>query len=167
MAGRKPYPIALVKATNDKQHATKKELAERAKNEPRIDSAKLTCPKHLNEVSKKEWRRIVKLYKQLDTPIVTDLDKTALEVYCENFSIFRTAMQEIKDSALLYKDKSGEARRNPYVLIANQASDQMKKYGEILLLDPVSRARSSLAKNKKPEDMTPIEAFRARRAQGG
>ena len=167
MTGRKPYPISLITATNDKKHATKNELKSRDKKEPKLDSARLTCPKHLDVVSKKEWRRIVKLYRQLDNPIVTDLDKTALEVYCENFSIFRTAMQEIKDSALLYKDRAGEARRNPYVIIANQASDQMKKYGEVLLLDPVSRARSSLAKNKKPEDMTPIEAFRARRAQGG
>ena len=164
--GRKPYPMSMITATN-KQHEGKKALAERTKNEPKLDSARLTCPSHLNEESKKEWRRIVKLYKQLDNPIVTDLDRNALEVYCENFSIFRQAHREIKASALLYKDRAGEARRNPYVIIANQASDQMKKYGEVLLLDPVSRARSSLTQNKKPEDMTPIEAFRARRAASG
>jgi P27 family predicted phage terminase small subunit len=166
--GRKPYPIALMEATNGKNRLTKNKIEERKKNEPIIDSAKLTCPKHLGEVAKKEWRRIVKLYKSLDNPIVTDLDKNALEVYCVAFERFREAELCMQDSTMVFKSGPyDEPKRNPYIMIANQSADIMKKYGEILLLDPVSRARASLSTNKKPEDMTPIEAFRARRAQGG
>jgi P27 family predicted phage terminase small subunit len=82
---------------------------------------------------------------------MTDLDKNALEVYCENFVIFRKAMEKVRETTEVYKSEQGP-KINPWLKVANDASTQMKKYSEILLLDPVSRARVGLAKTKAEEE---------------
>jgi len=146
MKGRKPYPFQVMQATNDKNRLTKKALEDRERNEPRIKSARLTCPAHMSDDAKKEWRRIVKLYRELEKPIITDLDTNALEIYCESLVTYRKAMQKIRETSEVYVSKADANRpkKNPWLTVANDAAGQIKKYGESLLLDPVSRARIGL-----------------------
>lgn len=154
MRGRKPYPFEVINATNDKNRITKEKLAQRQANQPTIDSARLRCPAHLTPEAKKEWKRIAGLYKELSVPIVTDLDVNALEIYCEAIVTYRKAMQKVHDTSEVYVNKanSNKPAKNPWLTVANEAAAQVKKYGEVLLLDPVSRARASLAKDKETED---------------
>ena len=164
MKGRKPYPFEVINATNDKNRITKAKLEERKANQPTIDSARLRCPEHLSEDAKKEWRRIVKLYKELSHPIVTDLDVNALEIYCEAVVTYRKAMQKIRETSEVYVSRSNPTpKKNPWLTVANEAASQVKKYGEVLLLDPVSRARASLAKDKDDEKTDGMSAFLAKK----
>jgi P27 family predicted phage terminase small subunit len=165
MKGRKPYPYAVISATNDKSRFAKEELEERKRNEPRINSAALRCPAHLTPEAKKEWKRITGLYKELSTPIVTDLDVNALEIYCEAIVTYRKAMQKVHDTSEVYVNKanSNKPAKNPWLTVANEAAAQVKKYGEVLLLDPVSRARASLAKDKDDEKTDGMSAFLAKK----
>ncbi|MFZ3132875.1 MAG: phage terminase small subunit P27 family [Desulfosporosinus sp.] len=167
MKGRKPYPFAVMEVTNDKNRLTKSNLSSRANNEPRIDSANLRCPSHISKDAKKEWRRIVKLYKELDKPIMSDLDVNALEIYCEALVTYRKAMQKVRETSEVYASKSeqNKPRKNPWLTVANEAATQVKKYGEILLLDPVSRARAGLAKSTE-EDDDPMSVLLKRRGGG-
>lgn len=153
MKGRKPYPFKLMEATNEKNRLTKEALSKRDKNEPKIQSNFLKCPSHMSAEAKKEWKRITKLYKELDTDILCDLDKNALEIYCEAVVTYRKAMQKVRETAEVYVSKADNNRpkKNPWLTVANDAAAQVKKYGEVLLLDPVSRARASLSKEKEEE----------------
>lgn len=168
MKGRKPYPFVVMESTNDKNRLTKEQLAARGKNEPKINSVNLRCPPHLSEDAKKEWRRIVRLYKEFDKPILSDLDINALEIYCEAVVTYRKAMLKVRETSEVYVNKSDQNRpkKNPWLTVANEAATQVKKYGEILLLDPVSRARAGMAKTDK-ETESPMAAFLNRRKADG
>jgi P27 family predicted phage terminase small subunit len=157
MKGRKPHPFSIVENNAKKQRTGKKKIEGRKNNEPQIKSEFLHCPEHISEGAKKEWERIVKLYKELNQPIITDLDVNALEIYCESLITYRLAMIEVRKNKLVGKIDN-EMKANPFIKIANDAATQVKKYGEILLLDPVSRARVGLAKSKE-EDENPYEAL--------
>lgn len=164
MKGRKPYPFTVMESTNDKNRLTKKDLETRKKNEPRINSAVLKCPQHISDEAKKEWRRIVKLYKELDKPILSDLDVNALEIYCEALVTYRKAMAKVRETAEVYMNKSeNKPKKNPWLTVANEAATQIKKYGEILLLDPVSRARAGMVKKDDKEESPMAKYLREKR----
>ena len=146
-----------MKATNSKQHLTKEQIDNREKNEPKIASSKLSCPVHVSKEAKIEWARIVKLYSELENPIINDLDKNALEIYCEAVVTYRKAMEKIRETTEVYKGSDNQPKRNPWLIVANQSADQIKKFGEILLLDPVSRARAGLAKSQEEESDDPMQ----------
>jgi len=168
MAGRKAYPYVVMKATNDKNRLTKEELERRKENEPTIKSNALRCPSHLSDGAKKEWRRIVKLYGEFEKPLLSDLDVNALEIYCEALVTYRRAMQNVRKTTEVYIDKQDQSKpkKNPWLSVANEAAMQIKKYGEILLLDPVSRARVGMAKGNDEAD-DPMAAFIRRRTGNG
>ena len=161
MKGRKPYPVEIMQVNNEQNRLTKEDLVSREQNEPKLDSAQLNCPEHLSEDAKVEWIRIVKLYGELSKPLVTDLDVNALEIYCEALVTYRKAMQKVRESSEVYVSKSdpNKPRKNPWLVIANEAASQVKKYGEILLLDPVSRARVGLSKLSE-DTITPVKKKR-------
>lgn len=52
--------------------------------------------------------------------------------------------------------QDGRPKKNPWVTIANEASITVKKYGEVLLLDPVGRARAAI---KSINDKKPVSKF--------
>jgi len=168
MKGRKPYPIELIEHTNDKLRYTKSELQLRKENELKYNGEVIfDCPDHLCDEAKFEWNKIRELYKKLDANILTDLDANALEVYCESVVTYRKAMLKVRETAEVYASKSdpGRPKKNPWLNVASEAAARMKKYSEILLLDPVSRARVGLSKsNDKPA--TGIAAFMAKRNTG-
>lgn len=152
MKGRKPYPFEIMHATNDRQHLTKQQLEKRAEAQPNIQSNTLKCPMHISVEAKREWKRITKLYKELENPILSDLDKNALEVYCEALVTYRKALRKVRETAEVYVGAHDpNPRKNPWLTVANEAANQIKKYGEVLLLDPVSRARVGLAKANQEE----------------
>jgi P27 family predicted phage terminase small subunit len=101
--------------------------------------------------AKAVWRKTVELYRDLSDPIVTDLDKNALEIYCENMVTFRHAMSKLRETQEVYTSRTdpNKPRKNPWLQVANEASMICKKYGELLLLDPISRTRAGLAKAKE------------------
>lgn len=160
MRGRKPYPYTMMEETNDKQHLTKDELKKRRENEPRIQSNELKCPEHLCEEAKAEWDRITELYKEFSNPILCDLDSNTLEVYCNAVVTYRRATRKVRETAEVYVRKGDPTpRKNPWQRVADTAADQIKKYGELLLLNPVSRARAGLAREKKDEELSPAERY--------
>ena len=59
-------------------------------------------------------------------------------------------MAEVRKTTEVYMSETG-AKKNPWLIVANDAANQIKKYGEVLLLDPVSRAKVGLAKSKPKE----------------
>jgi len=157
MAGRRASPALVVAKNNHKQHDTKKTLEARKNGEPKTISEDLECPKRLTKEAQEEWKTLVSLYRELSESLLGDLDKNALEVYCEAMVRFRKAMDKVHETSEVYKFKD-ELRINPWLKVADEASAVIKKYGEMLLLDPVSRARVGLARSKEQE-LTPLANF--------
>ena len=118
MPGRNPYPYAMKNATNDTGHLTKAELEKRRKSEPTIKSSELKWPSHLSSEAKKEWRRIVKLYKELSVPVLCDLDSHVLEVYCNAVVDYRKATKKVQETAAVYIEKgSRKPRKNVWQVV--------------------------------------------------
>ena len=169
MKGRKPHPFQVMTTKNDKNHLANNELNGRKKNEPKPNSSRMTCPSHLCDDAKKEWRRIIKIFKGMEGEVLTDLDVNALEIYCESLITYRKAMLKVRETAEVFASKTDPTRprKNPWLTVANEAATQVKKYGEILCLDPVSRARVGLAKTKDQGAKSPMAAFLERKRAGG
>lgn len=152
--GKTPRPVVVAEANNAKQRDTKKTIALRKKGEPTIKSSGLECPKHLPPDVKAEWNTIVGLYAELSAKIVYDLDKNALEVYCQAMVRYRKAIQKVYETSEVYVFRQ-EAKINPWLKVADEATVQIKRYGEMLLLDPISRARVGMAAARE-EELAPI-----------
>lgn len=167
MTGRKPYPFAVIQKNNDKLRYTQAQLESRS-NEPKIKSNSLHCPVHLSDEAKKEWRRIVKLYAELSGDFICDLDVNTLEVYCEALITYRKAMNKVHETSEIYSDKTdgGKYKINPWLRVANAASITIKKYGEVLLLDPVGRARAAISNKKDEKPVSKFDKFGKNQVNG-
>ena len=143
---KKALPNSLIDFR--KQHYTSKEKEARQNAEPNINSNKLTPPKSLTKEGKKEWQKIIKLYKELNIPIFNDLDKNSLEVYCETVVLYRQFKEDIDKNGM--KDMFGKV--NPNFQAMNNCATLMLKYSSQLLLDPTSRARMGAIASKKAKE---------------
>lgn len=67
-----------------------KDEKEKEKNKPK------PCPKWLNDVAKKEWRRVAKIFAE-EGKEFTDKDLKALEAYCINYAKWKRCEQIIDE----------------------------------------------------------------------
>jgi P27 family predicted phage terminase small subunit len=134
MAG-KPKPTALKRllgtARADRMNA----------NEPKPTGIP-TCPSHLNSVAKREWTRISK--ELLACGLLTSIDRAALACYCVAWSRIVEAEKKIAATGLVVQSPTGYPIVNPYVGIANRATDIMHKFAGEFGLTPSSRSRLSV-----------------------
>lgn len=157
MAGRNPVPISVLQQTG-KKHLTKEEINTRDKAEKKYKpkSNQVKAPEWLDEVAKKEWRRIVKELKELD--LVTNIDVPALSICCDAYSKYVKATIDINKTGLLvnHTNKNGSKNivQNPLILIANKYSEIYKKYCSDFGLTPVARLKLTLLPNTEEEKPT-------------
>lgn len=161
--GRKPQ-LTVVKNNATDRH-TKAELEARREGEVRGAEARLKPPRTLSPEAKKEWRRIVKLYRQLDAEVINDLDIHLLAAYCENVAIFQKAEVEYQQQAIAEHTDKGWTE-SPYIRIMDGAAKNIMKAAEQLCLSPVGRARMGVLAAKKQRETDPMEQWLARRQNG-
>lgn len=147
--------------TNDKGRLTQEQLQHRLENEPQPKSFKLSVPSWLCPEAKKEWKRIVKLFSGMDRPILSDLDISALAIYCEAVARYKEAMEKVhvQGKIIVTKDNPNKPIRNPWAIEADSAALQIKKFSEVLCLNPVARARAGMGKTISLEDDPNGELF--------
>ncbi len=163
--GRKPQ-LTVVKDNATDRH-TKAEMEARREGEVRGAEARLKPPRTLSPEAKKEWRRIVKLYRQLDAEVINDLDIHLLAAYCENVAIFQKAEAAYQEEKLARFDFKGmKWIENPYIRIMDGAAKNIMKAAEQLCLSPVGRARMGVLAAKKQRATDPREQYLARRQNG-
>lgn len=163
--GRKPQ-LTVVK-DNAKDRHTKGELEARREHEVTGAEAKLKPPRGLSPEAKKEWRRVVKLYRQLDQEVINDLDVNLLAAYCENVAIFQKAETAYQGEKLAKFDYDGmKWIENPYIRIMDGAAKNIMKAAEQLCMSPVGRARMGVLAAKKQKAADPMEQYLARRQNG-
>lgn len=111
------------------------------KREPKAKSlSDLKPPTHLTRIAKARWRKVVKVLDQ--AKVLTVLDADALELYCVNYSRWREAIKHLnalKKNQVVQTKQSIKA--NPWVKIAEKASDQCNRSLEQFGMTPAGRTR--------------------------
>lgn len=149
MAGRKPTVAGLIDKTKHKK--SQSDIDRRVKNEKSMQvSAALRCPKHLSDGGKREWRRIMALYRKMEAHILSDLDRNALIAYCEAVSIYNEAQKKWKDlNAVVSSDQKVQRILDKIITTMEKQSAIIFKFSEQLCLTPIGRAKMGLHMPKK------------------
>jgi P27 family predicted phage terminase small subunit len=122
MRGRKPNP-----ARRDNR------------NLPNAPDALPRCPAHLSAVARKEWRRLAKpLY---DMGVLSTTDRAAFAAYCQAWSRWVEAEEQLKKTPALLKTPSGYVQQSPWLAVANKQLEIMGRYMAELGLTPSARNR--------------------------
>ena len=154
-AGRKPIPAEAIDNLSHKKNS--EEIAMRKEIEAKLKTkAKLTVPKYLTDEAKKEWRRIMRLYNQMELKILNDLDITALVMYCEATAIYKKAQETwAKVNQVVSGNDAGQKMLDKTFTTMEKQSKIISKLAEQLCLTPVGRARigNAHSKNKPKSDV--------------
>lgn len=167
--GRKAIPPAL------KDNATYKDVGSIRRQEeeyPLTNSARLVPPKDLTLGAKKEWRRVVKLYRTLNIAVLTDLDTATLASYCIEVDIrdklysqwVREQKSEVLSEDLTNRSRAtmtasgqvtertvGASKRsvvNPILREINRHNQTIRVLAEQLALTPAGRAAYAVRQEK-------------------
>ena len=141
--GRKPKPTRLkvLEGNPGKQKLPK--------GEPQPEHELPPPPSHLDAYGIEEWNRISEGLFVLG--VLTSIDQQTLAAYCDSYSQWRTATEELSKlkkehplKALLMKTISGNWIQNPLVGEANKAKSDMMRYAAEFGLTPSARARLAI-----------------------
>ena len=133
MAGRKPIPTNLKLLKGTAQPCRIK------KDEPKPKADDIRMPESLSDNAKKHWEIVCKQLQDAD--IITNLDAHALAMYCEAYSRWTMANEQIAKYGVIIKTPNGFPAQSPYLQIANKAFDQMKLMLVEFGMTPSSRSR--------------------------
>ena len=133
MRGRKPKPTRLKALTGN---PGKRPLNQ---NEPRPEPAVPACPTELNEVAQREWIRLATELGKLN--LLTNLDRSALAIYCGAYALWVEATQAIQKFGIMIKSPTGYPIQSPYVAIANRQAEIMLRVSSEFGFTPASRSR--------------------------
>lgn len=147
---RPAKPLALIDPT--KNHITAAEIEGRKANTPSSgQKTKLKCPSGMSEAGAKEWKRIVRLYKEAEKnsgfDFVDDLDESLLASYCEAYAVWKGAQRDYQTLPLV-QFIDGKYIENPYLIVMDREVKKMVSLADKLCLSPVGRAKLGLARTK-------------------
>lgn len=107
------------------------------------------CPSHLNDVARKEWRRLATPLHEAG--ILTLADRAALAAYCVAYARWVEAEEKLAETPTLLKTPSGYVQQSPWLTVANKQMELMGRYMSELGLTPVARTRTAVADAVAPE----------------
>lgn len=145
MPGRPQMPLSVIIGGGNKSHLTKEEIEKRKKSETRLKpkADKVSCPSWLDGVARAEWQRIIGDLKELE--LVSNLDLTALAMYCDAYSKYRTASDLVRKEGPVveFRNATGAVNqvKHPAVEVMKTMAGIAKSYGTEFGLSFGSRAR--------------------------
>jgi len=144
-------------ADNSKKNYSKNELIQKKAEEKaateNFESIQMTPPSWLDDMGKREYRRVI---NQLQKLHITSLDMTALSFYCNAYSKYRQASEDIDDRGLYIDDEM--SKKNPSMSIMESMSKEVRSYVSSLGMTLDSRMKLVAPNTEtKPED--PFDEF--------
>lgn len=104
----------------------------------------------IDKVAKKEWKRVIA--EIMDIEIIGNLDLSNLVGYCNSFSQYTKATQELADKDLIVRI-DGEIKANPLIKIQKTYAEEMRKFSALCGLTIDSRMKAGAIKvNKDKQD---------------
>ncbi|WP_254695300.1 phage terminase small subunit P27 family [Oceanicola sp. D3] len=113
------------------------------------------CPPHLSDTARREWRRLAAPLHEIG--VLTLADRAVLAAYCQAYSRWVEAEQNLSKTPMLLKTPSGYAQQSPWLSIANKQLELMARFMGELGLTPVARRRVEIETATGPEPITKIE----------
>ena len=107
----------------------------------------------VDEVAVKEWKRIVKEMDKID--IIGNLDRNNLGAYCNAFSKYVKATNELKEAPFTIEKntRSGIVTvRNPLIDIQKLYAEEMRKFASLCGMTVDSRLKAAVTKTTKKEE---------------
>lgn len=146
---------------------------------PKVKSTKLICPRWLPDGARREWHRVVKLYKTLEIEVLNDLDRAVLTSYVIEVDLRDRLYQEwLREQKILVTDVSnstrgkfsaagipiestaGETKKkivNPILREIERHNATIRVLAEQLALTPAGRAAYAVRQEKA--NRSPAEDF--------
>lgn len=132
-SGRRPKPTALKILEGNPGHRPLNQ------HEPQATPGEPVMPKGMSKEAKREWKRVVP--QLLDMGVLSVIDASALEAYCEAYAEFKQADKLIQTEGLVYTTAGGLKKRHPAVAIRADAQKRMKAFLCEFGMSPSSRTR--------------------------
>jgi P27 family predicted phage terminase small subunit len=107
-------------------------------------------PTWLNEVACGEWDRIAPILFHLG--VLTEADGTALAGYCQAFSTWKSAAEDIEANGLTFDTNTGVTHANPACAILSTALNQIKAFSQEFGLTPSARSRMHTGVDEDSDD---------------
>lgn len=161
--GRSAVPASLI--DNSKTRCENSILSERLKVEESlmVPSELEHPPKGMSFRAKREWKRVIDLYKQMDITILCGLDKAILRMYCEAVGTYELASDVVNQT-----QKNAKDANKPFYMVAvdyelkkmDSSAKIIKGLAEQLCLSPLARARMGVAlsgQNSSKDDKKPLD----------
>lgn len=148
--GRARVPLEQQKGNLTKEEQQEKELLEAA---VKIPANQLKRPPAWlrDEVAKKEWKRLVKQFEEID--VIGNLDYNNLGAYCNAFSSFVEIGEKMKTMSFVtvHTNKAGAKNvvANPLIQLQMKYSEEIRKYSALLGLSIDSRLKMGALKINK------------------
>ena len=143
MRGRKPTPNALKLIRGSRRVNP---------DEPQPIGEIPPCPDHLDDEARRQWDQLVP--ELLACGLLTCIDGSALAAYCQTWSRWVNAENELSKLGQIVKSPSGYPIVNPYLAICNRCIDQMHRYGCEFGMTPSSRTRIKVTPKQHENELT-------------
>lgn len=102
-------------------------------------------PKFLiDDVAKKEYKRLVKLLKEID--IIGDIDVNNIAMYCNAFSKYCDATEQLGEQGITVENADGFTVENPLVNTQRKYAEECRKFAATCGLTLDSRLKAGQAK---------------------
>ena len=157
--GRKALPTKIIDLRGGRSHTHRPPRS----NEPKPPEKAPRCPNWLDPVAKKEWRRSVKLLAEIG--LLAELDMPTLAGYCNAFSQWARANEQVNQDGLVYIKKDGTPGLSPYLRIAREAYDMMMRAACLCGMSPSSRATMKVG-TREEKVVDPMEDFLNAKKEG-
>jgi P27 family predicted phage terminase small subunit len=95
-------------------------------------------PPWLNDVAKKQWRKMVPILLRMG--VLTEADGASLACWCSAYSILMDAHEKLRTAGILYVH-NGYIQASPLLQIIKTQTDVMNRIGAEFGLSPASRVR--------------------------
>lgn len=131
------------------------------KNEPQFNvlNPRSKPSAFLDAIGAKEWRRIVPLLSARG--LLTHVDRTALEIYCDAYSVFVRCSQVMKERGISYKTANGNYMQLPHANVKQGAVNTIMAVCARFGMTPSDRARMQVFGDKSHEEVDPMEELLA------
>ena len=129
-------------------------------SEPQFTAKAPSCPRHLSDEARREWRRVSR--ELLDKNLLQVVDRAALAAYCQCWARWVEAEQKMAQPGFQMMEATDKGYQyvSPWLGVANQSLKQMKAFLTEFGLTPASRTRIQVPEQGPADD---FDEFLARK----
>ena len=144
--GRPPKPTTLAWLQGDPSKRRRYQV------EPMPPPEAPPCPDYLDDIAKAEWQRTIKTLG--DMGLLTVADQTSLVCYCEAWSRYRKATEQVaKFGTVILSPEKKFPMVSPYLTIQRHALKDVLAFADRFGLSPSARARLAVEADGKGDDL--------------